>query len=116
MAKYKLITLNNEESGFNDCLDKYNSIGDIIVKDINEKQIKDLENVGYERKLKVRIIDILHSVGMTRNKVGYDYVISGTLLLIKKGKVHRLEMIKLYKEIAKIYRKNPPSIESGFFL
>ncbi|MCL2859831.1 MAG: sporulation initiation factor Spo0A C-terminal domain-containing protein [Oscillospiraceae bacterium] len=115
--KFKIITLYENEEELNDCLKKLTEKGYIHeIKDISEKRLKEIsnsENMDNERKLKRHIIDILDSIGMPNTRRGYDYVISGVILLHKKGKIHHMEMKKIYMAVSNVYGKSPHSVEKA---
>lgn len=116
MEQLKVLIIKNNKVIVNSQLDFFESKGNIEIIDISKKYFKTiikLRNKSSELNLENKIINILNIIGMPKNRLGYEYIVSATLYLSKMENIDNLNITEVYNELSHIYNKSIASIEKA---
>ncbi|MCL2859129.1 MAG: sporulation initiation factor Spo0A C-terminal domain-containing protein [Oscillospiraceae bacterium] len=109
MEKIKVVIINSNKSNINKVneylkLLKEENVEIITVKKHHYEIVKNLEDEHFQENLKSRIINILDLIGMPKNRVGYQYILSAIFYLNRTGKTRHLKLSTIYAELMLIYQ------------
>ena len=84
-------------------LKKKEHIKVINVRKHHYEIVKNLNNEHFQENLRSRIIHILGVIGMPKDRLGYQYIVSAIFYLNKTGKTRHLKVENIYEELSLIY-------------
>ena len=106
MEKIKVIITNGNIRIVNkylNILKKEENVKIINVRKHLYEMVKNLENEHFQENLRSRTIHMLGVIGVPKDRIGYQYILSAIFYLNKTGKTRHLNVDTIYKELSIIY-------------
>lgn len=116
MKYFKLIIINYDSDIVDIQLNNLKEKGYIEVLDVDKKNFNLLFNFKKDipqTELKEKIIKKLNLIGVPKNMMGYNYILSAILYLNKFNNINNIYVKEIYNELFHTYNKSVESIEKA---